>query len=162
MEAKEVRRAMGMMIGNHSKEDFKGMVCGNMIKNCPVTPDAITNARTIFGPDLPSLQGKTVWRTPASVVSEYVSVPREVVERNKIVTLAVDVFFVDGMAFLLSALRQIKLITAKHVATHMAKNLSKHLTQVVQVYAQAGFIIHTILIDGEFEKGKDKSPSLTA
>ncbi len=53
-------------------------------------------------------------------------------ERNKIVTLAADVFFVDGMAFLLSMSRQIKFITAKHVATCMAKSLSKHLTQVVQ------------------------------
>ncbi len=48
LEAKEARRAMGM-IGNPSKEDFKGMVRGNMIKNYPVTPDAITNAGTIFG-----------------------------------------------------------------------------------------------------------------
>jgi hypothetical protein len=49
MEAKEVRQAMGM-IGNPSKEDFKGMVWGNMIKNCQVTPDAIANARAILTP----------------------------------------------------------------------------------------------------------------
>jgi hypothetical protein len=134
LEAKKARHAMGM-IGNPSKEDFKGMVRGNMIKNCPVTPDAITNACIIFGPDLPSLQGKTVQRTPAQVVIEYVSVPKEVVEWNKIVTLAADVFFVDGMAFLLSVLRQIKFITVEHVATRTAKSLSKHLTRVVQVYA---------------------------
>jgi hypothetical protein len=82
LQPKEARRVMGM-IGNFSEEDFKGMVRGNMIQNCPVTPDLITNARTIFGPNLPSLQGKTVWQTPAMVVSEYVSVPREIVEQNK-------------------------------------------------------------------------------
>jgi hypothetical protein len=70
LEAKEAIHTM-KMIGNPSKEDFKGMVRGNMIKNCPVTPDAITNAHTIFGPDLPSLQGKTVQKTPASVESEW-------------------------------------------------------------------------------------------
>jgi hypothetical protein len=95
------------MIGNLREEDFKGMVRGIMIKDCPVTPDAITNARIIFGPNLPSLQGMTLRRTPAQVVSEYVLVPREVVEQNKIVTLAADVFFVDGAAFLLSLSRQI-------------------------------------------------------
>jgi hypothetical protein len=79
LEAKEARRAIGM-IGNPSEEDFKGMVRGNMIKNCPVTPDAITNARAIFDPNLPSLRGKTVWKTPAPVVSDYVLVPKEVVE----------------------------------------------------------------------------------
>ncbi len=155
LEAKEARCAMGI-IGNPGKEDFKGMVRGIMIKNCPVTLDAITNARAIFGPNLPSLQGKTVQRTPALVVSKYVSVQREVVERNKTVTLAADEFFVDGTVFLLSVSRQIKYITAEHVATRMAKSLSKHLTQVVQIYAQAGFIVCTILMDGEFEKVKDK------
>jgi hypothetical protein len=95
LEAKEARCAMGI-IGNPNNEDFKGMVRGYMIKNCPVTPDAITNACIIFGPHLPS-HGE---RTPAPVVSEYVLVPREAVERNKIVTLAADVFFVDGTAFL--------------------------------------------------------------
>jgi hypothetical protein len=49
LQVKEGRHAMEM-IGNSSKEDFKGMVRGNMIQNCPVTPDAITNAHTIFCP----------------------------------------------------------------------------------------------------------------
>ncbi len=79
MEAKEARQAMGM-IGNPSKEDFKGMVRGNMIQNCPVTPTAITNVRAVFGWDLPNLRGKTVRRTPAPVVSEYVLVLKEVVD----------------------------------------------------------------------------------
>ncbi len=59
LEAKEARCAMGM-ISNPSEENFKGIIRGNVIKNCPVTSDAITNAHTTFGPDLPSLRGKTV------------------------------------------------------------------------------------------------------
>ncbi len=82
--------------------------------------------------------------------TEYVSVPREVAEWNKIVMLAADVFFVDGTAFLLRVLRQIKFILAEHVATHKAKSLSKHLTWVVQIYAWTGFIVRTILMDGKF------------
>jgi hypothetical protein len=58
------------------------------------------------------------------------------------VTLVADVFFVDEIAFLLSVLRQIKFITAKHVATHTAKSQSKHLQQVVQVDMRAGFKFH--------------------
>jgi hypothetical protein len=33
------------------------------------------------------------------------------------------------------------------------------LAQVIQVYAQAGFTVCTILMDGEFEKVRDKLPS---
>jgi hypothetical protein len=115
------------MLGNPSKGDFKQMVKGNMINNCPITSKAVTNMRAILGPDLPSLRGKMVRRMPAPVVADYVAIPREVVEQNKIIMLGADVFFVDGIAFLLTVLRQIKFITTEHVITCTAKSLSKHL-----------------------------------
>jgi hypothetical protein len=74
LHAKEARCAMGM-IRNPSKKDFKNMVRENLINNYPVTSNDVTNARAIFGPDLANLRGKMVWRTPAPVVSDYVSVP---------------------------------------------------------------------------------------
>jgi hypothetical protein len=59
LQAKEARRTMGL-IGNPSENNVKGMVSNNMITNCPATTTAITNARSIFGPDLASIRGKTV------------------------------------------------------------------------------------------------------
>jgi hypothetical protein len=79
-----------------------------------------------------------VRHTPAPVVADYMAVRKEIVERNKIVTLVADVFFVDGAAFLLTVSWQIKFITAEYVAARTAKSLSKHLEQVIQVYMQAG------------------------
>jgi hypothetical protein len=157
LQAKEARRAMGS-IGNPSENDFKGMVSNNMIMNCPITTTAIANARSIFGPDLASVRGKTVQRMPAPVVGDYVAVPKGVIERNKTVTLAADVFFVDGIAFLLTVSRNIKLISTEHVASHTAKSLSKHMDRVIQVYMQAGFSVRTILMDREFEKVKNELP----
>jgi hypothetical protein len=89
------------LIGNPSNNNFKGMVSNNMITSCPVTITAITNACNIFGPDLASVTGKTKQRAPALVVGDYVAVPKGIGERNKIVTLAADVFFVDGIVLLL-------------------------------------------------------------
>ncbi len=79
LRAKEVRRAQAM-IGNPSKGNYKGMVSRNMIKNCPIKPANITYARDMFRPDLPSVQDKTVWRSPAPVVADYVTVPCLLVE----------------------------------------------------------------------------------
>jgi len=45
------------------------------------------------------------------------------------VTLAANVFFVDGIAFLLRVSRNIKFIMAEHVATLTAKSLSKRFTR---------------------------------
>ena len=129
-----------------------------MISNCPATTTAITNAHSIFGPDLSNVRGKTMQRAPAPVVGDYVAVLKGVIDQNKTVTLAADVFFVDGIAFLLTIMRNIKFIMANRVATCTAKSLSKHLESVLQVYMQASFSIHTIIVDGRFEKVKNKLP----
>jgi hypothetical protein len=42
----------------------------------------------------------------------------------------------------------------------MAASLSKHLNQVIQVYQRAGFMVRTVLMDGEFKKIKDLMPWL--
>jgi hypothetical protein len=126
LKAKEARRAQAMM-GNPSEGDYKGMVSHNLIPNCPVTCSDITNAKAIFGPDLPSVRGKTVRRTPTPVVADYVAVPRELVQANKRMTLAANVFFVDGTAFLLTVSRRIKFVTAEHLSTRTAVSLSKHM-----------------------------------
>ncbi len=96
------------MIGNPSKGDYRGLVSSNMISNCLIAPTDITNARAIFGPDLVSVWGKTVCRTPAPVMADHVAVPRAVVERNKVVTIVADVFFVNGTPFLVTLLRNKK------------------------------------------------------
>ncbi len=85
------------------------------------------------------MHGKTVRRMLTPVVGGYVAVPWELVETNTAVTLAVDVFFADGMAFLMTVSRRIKFVMAKHVPSRMAASLSKHLRQVLLVYGHARF-----------------------
>jgi hypothetical protein len=119
-----------MRIFNNLVEgDKKGMVRDNIIHNFPISPANITNARAIFGPGLASIRGKMVQRTPAPMVADYVDVPRSVVAANKIVTMVADIFFVDKMAFLITASWRIKFVTAEHLQIRTALNLSKHLTK---------------------------------
>ena len=151
LRTKEARQGQALL-GNPSEKDYRGMVSSNMIKNCPISTSDVSNARAIFGPDLASVRGKTVRRTPAPVVADYISVPRSLVETNRIITLAADVFFVDGTPFLTTVARRMKFVTAEHVPVRMATNLSKHITRVLEVYKRAGFVVRTILMDGEFEK----------
>jgi hypothetical protein len=119
MRVKEARRAQAMM-GNPSKKDFKGMVSNNMVPNCPIDCHNITNVHTIFGPDLASVQGNTVRCTTVPVVTDYVTILRGIVERNQIVTMAADVFFVDGKAFLVTLSWKIKFVTAEHMPVRTA------------------------------------------
>jgi hypothetical protein len=148
------------MLGNPSKKDYKGMVSNNLIANCPITSSNITNVHRIFGPDLASIQGKTVRRTPAPVVADYVAVPHGLVDANKVITLAADVFFVNRMAFLLTISRRIKFVMTEHVLVRMALSLSKHLKRVLEVYGRAGFRVRTILMDRGFKKIKPFMPTV--
>ena len=62
----------------------------------------------------------------------YVDMPCSLVQQNKMVTLAADVFFVDGTAFLMTMSRWIKFITSEYVPVRTAKSLAKHIDRVVQ------------------------------
>ena len=53
-----------------------------------------------------------------------------------------------------------KFVTAEHMPVRTATNLSKHITRVLEVYKQAGFVVRTILMDGEFEKIRPLLPNL--
>ncbi len=147
LRAKEARCAQAM-IGNPSKGDFKGMVSNNMINNCSITPSGIANAKEIFGPALASMRGKTVRRTPVPMVGDYITVPRLLVKQNRRITMAANVFFVDGTAFLITLSRNVKFITAEHTPVCTARALVKYIERVLQVYWRTGFIVRTILMDG--------------
>ena len=76
------------------------------------------------------------------------------------ITLSADVFFLDGISLLLTLSRQIKFVTVEHTPSCTAKQLTMHLKCVLQVYHRAGFTVRYVLIDGEFEKVKNKIPSI--
>jgi hypothetical protein len=114
IKAQEAREAQAML-GNPCKEDFQGVVSGNLIPNCPIAGANISNARKIFGPDLASIHRKTVQWKPAPVVADYVAIPWQLVDAKEAVTLAADVFFVDGIAFLITVSRRIKFVTTEHL-----------------------------------------------
>jgi hypothetical protein len=135
------------MIGNPSKKDYKGMVRNNLIAKCPITTSDVTYACNNFGPDLACVNEKSVRQTPAPVVADYFAVPRMLVESNAVVILAADVFFVDGTAYLLTVLQQIKFVIVEHLTARMATSLSKHLKRVLEMYGCAGFRVRTILME---------------
>jgi len=132
-EAKVARRQQGMM-GAVSEKDYRGLVSSHMLKNNNVSPAAVSDARTLFGPDLANVRGKTVRIRPDPVVENYVAIPRDFVLANKHLTLAADVFFVDGIPFLLTLSRRVKFVTAEHCPVRTAVALSNHMKKVLRVY----------------------------
>jgi len=89
-----------------------------------------------------------------------VAIPQDFILDNKAITLAADVFFVKGIAFLMSVSRRIKFVTMEHTPVCTAKALTKHIKRILQVYYGVGFTVRYVMTDGEFEKVKAELPSI--
>ena len=76
-------------------------------------------------------------------------------DNKKNVTLVADVMFVNGVPFLVSSSRNIMLTTIEHAPDHKALKLGYLLHRIMNTYTRAGFKVHTILMDNEFEKVQD-------
>ena len=83
-------------------------------------------------------------------MEEYFAVPKELVSRHKIISIAADVFFVDGIAFLITVAIKLKFVTVEHNPVRTAKSLVKHIKRVLQVYDISGFTVRYIMMDREF------------
>ena len=104
---KESGREMAMVEYRLDKY-FKNMVRARMIPNSPVTLDDIKNSNKIFGPDVPSLKGEMVRQKSKPMVSNYVKIPKEVLQLHKTVLVAAYIMFVNGMEFLIIIYRHVK------------------------------------------------------
>ena len=151
-------RDLQMMLGHPSNQDFRSIVHANLIANCPISENDITNAEAIFGKNLAGIRGKTTRRKPERVRTDYVRIPKEFIEMHRSVTLMADVMFVNKIAFLVTFSRGIGLITVEHLPTRNAGQLARNLVKVSMLYNRAGFKIQTILMDMEFDKVKPLLP----
>jgi hypothetical protein len=90
---------------------------------------------TLYGLDLATIRGKTVWCKPTRVITDYVEIPRALIGVNQRVTLAADIMFVNLVPFLVSVLHNINLITIEHAPHCTATKLGSLIQLILHVYA---------------------------
>ena len=144
-----------VIIGHPYERDFKSLVINNMVQNCPITASEVTNDHTMFGLNLDGARGKTVQQKLDRVVMDYVASPNNFIKLHNFVTLVVDVMFVNSASFLITVPRGINFVTVEHMPTRMDKQLIKSLKLVMIIYSRSGMIVHTVLMDLDFDKTID-------
>jgi hypothetical protein len=149
-QARELYHALG----TPSIQDFKAILCMNLIANNPVTTEDIEIAKEIFGPDIGSLNFKTIRKKPALVVNDYIKIPPELTAKQQNVTLCINGMKVNGLSFLTTISKNICYRTAQFIASKLISLYKEALKEVIQIYNKAGFKIIEIRLKTNSDPSK--------
>ena len=83
-------------------------------------------------------------------------IPDDFHRLHHVVTLVADVYFVDGVAFLMTLSRRIRLTTVEHIPGRRARVLADSLKKIIRIYARCGFMVNLILMGQEFDDIVDR------
>ena len=156
----ETARELYAAVGYPSRRDFRYAVQMKQIADCPITTEDVDIAHTIWGKSIAALKGKTTRKKPMPVVSNLIQIPRELLNLHSRVFLAVDIFFVNSVAFFMSISRKICYTATIHLKNRKHKSVLDALKQTLTFYAQRGLHIKFIHGDGEFESLRSQIEAL--
>ena len=123
IEEERQARAAYRMVVRPSPQDSDIMIRGGMICNYPVTPAHLKVDNSVFGPNRDSICGNTVRRKPDSVMTDYVAVPLEIIERNIQLVVSVDLMYVNQIPILITVGNWVKFITAENLTDRKSRTL---------------------------------------
>jgi len=120
-------RSFYASLGFPSQKDFMWILRSNQIKDCPgMVKDAMA-AYKIWGLSVTTLKGKTVRKKPEPVKTDIVSIPKEICELHKEVTLTIDIFFVNIIPFFVTLSRVLYFTTVTHLPNRSLGQIFKAL-----------------------------------
>ena len=155
-------RQLQRILGRPSTADFIRYVASNEIPNCPITVQDIKNAEFIWGRELGCLKGKTVRTNSPQVRLENISIPVEIMQQYRDVTLSVDIMKVTGIPFLMTISRHIKFGSAGKLDNMKNSHIIKHFKTIIGTYVARGFRVTIILADNQFESMRGDIANLGA
>lgn len=133
----DVRRAKAArklqeVLGYPSTKAFLRMIDNNMIKNCAVTRRDVKISNDIYGVNANIVKGKSVRQQPPHVREDILPVPPDILERYGDITLAIDVYHINGIRFFRSISRHLMFRTTQAIADAKAGTLFKQVKRVPQ------------------------------
>ena len=137
-----------------------GDIAVSHLQNCPVTKEDVWAADDIFGPNLGSLKGKTVWRPNKHVQAGSSAVPRCILKIHQDVVLSMDIMFINKIPFLVTSSHNIHFSTVESLPNRQVGTVATCLKKVTRLYHHRGFHITSITCDPEFEALRPSFPML--
>ena len=129
---------------------LKSMLRTGQVHNTPVTPADIDLAEKIFGPDIPTLKGRTVRKTPPTVKDDVAHIPPELMKQRDDLTLAMDVMYIQGHPVLTAIDNVFKYRMVSWMADRSMKEFYRAIDVFTRKYNDSGCTITRIRCDQEF------------
>jgi hypothetical protein len=152
--AKKARK-LYHILGAPSTSNYKKILRGNMIKDCPVVEKDVDIAEAIFGADISTIKGKTARRTPRPIIQDLISVPPELVRKHSSIELCIDVMYVNRIGFLTSIGYPIYYRKTVHVTNGKNETLYNGLDKILRIYNAGGYRVNIVNCDNGFRKMMD-------
>ena len=130
--------------GFPSDRDLMATFLSGGILNNPLSPQDINRERAIKGPDVYALKGKSVSHKPEPIKVELI--PRLIATAQ---SLHIDLFFMNGLNFLISKTIPLRYVIAVHLLTKGVAEVGKALLRMIGMYRSRGFAISAVLTDRE-------------
>ena len=133
-----------------SDTDMSWILKANQVKECPVNHEDAVAANKIWGRHPASLKGKTARRKPDPVQTDMLEVPTEIRDLHRLVTISIDIFFINKIPFFLTLSRKICFSTVIHLANRKISTIFAAFKSIFTYYLQKGFQIMTVTANNEF------------
>jgi hypothetical protein len=117
-------------------------------------------AEKIWGSSVPRLKGSTVQESGHRKPQSLVKVPQELIKLQQKVSIAIDIFFVNGQIFFMTYSRKICFTTVSHLVNRKVNGVWAAMHQIYQMYMLREFHIVEKAGDGEFVWIADQVASL--
>ena len=130
------------------------------LRNCPFTKDDIRAADDIFGLNLGSLKGKTIWRPNKHVQAVTSRVPHSILKLHRDVVLSMDIMFMNKLPFLVTSSRNLPFSMVESLPNCQVATVTTCLKKVIRMYHHRGFPVTSITCDPEFEVLQPSFPML--
>ena len=152
-DAKKAKRLMEI-IGYPTYDDLETIVRFGQIKNNPVQVQDVQNARKIWKKSVHKVRGTMVRKAPEQVKedNDKIPIPKQIEQALEKLVLCGDIFFVDGIPFLLTVTRKIGFMMIEMLQNRkLNESILPTLQRMIRAYVKRGAQVKVLMTDNEFE-----------
>ena len=90
-------------------------------------------------------------RKPASDVTDYVEIPRKILESRKELEVCKDIMFINKLPFLVSISRRLNFTAIEYLSSKNEIALVTSINKIVSYYRSHGLHVRAMFVDPEFQ-----------